>query len=184
MLKELLEKRRAYRSLKPFEVTDELINDLAVSAGLGPSCYNKQPWRYVFVYEEEALNKLHDALPGGNSWAKKASLLVAVFSRRDFDCIVKDREYYLFDTGTATGFMILRATEMGLVAHPMAGFDEDKVKEALNIPVDMKVITLIAIGKYSEEIDPDLPEKMVEIEKKRPERKPVEEFVYKNKFRA
>ena len=182
MLKNLLEKRRAYRSLKPLEVTDELINDLAACAGLAPSCYNNQPWRYVFVYEEEALKKLQGALPKANGWAKKASLLVAVFSRKDFDCLVKEREYYLFDTGTATGFMILRATEMGLVAHPMAGFDEEKAKEALNIPADMKVITLIAIGKYSEEIDHDLPEKMVEIEKKRPERKKVEEFVYKNNF--
>ena len=120
MLKELLEKRRAYRSLKPLEVTDELIEDLALCAGLAPSCYNKQPWRYIFVYEEEQLKKLQDALAGGNAWAKKASLLVGVFSRKDFDCIVKDREYYLFDTGTATGFLLLRATELGLVAHPMA----------------------------------------------------------------
>ena len=46
----------------------------------------------------------------------------------------------------------------------------------------MKLITLIAIGKHSEEIDPDLSEKMAELEKKRPERKTPEEFVYKNNF--
>ncbi|AEI13850.1 nitroreductase [Flexistipes sinusarabici DSM 4947] len=43
--------RRAYRSLEPFNVTDDLIYDLAECAGLSSSCFNNQPWRYVFVYD-------------------------------------------------------------------------------------------------------------------------------------
>jgi len=181
-LKEIINKRRAYRSLKPLDVTEELIKDLAECAGLAPSCYNKQPWRYVFVYDTEALTELHSALPKGNSWAKSASLIIAVFSKKELDCILKEREYYLFDTGTATGFLILRATELGLVAHPMAGFDEDKAKEILHIPSDMKLITLIAVGKISKEISSELNEKQVEFEKHRPERFPQEKFVFQNKF--
>jgi len=33
-------------------------------------------------------------------------MFVAVFSRKDDDCVIKDREYHLFDTGMATAFMI------------------------------------------------------------------------------
>jgi len=182
MLKELLEKRRAYRTLKPVEVTEELIKDLAECAGLAPSCFNNQPWRYVFVYGHERLEEFHKALSKANDWARAASLIIAVFSKKELDCVVKDREYYLFDTGTATGFMILRATELGLVAHPMAGFDEDKAKEILNIPSDMKLIALIAVGKISQEISPDLNEKQVELEKNRPERLPLEKFIFHNKY--
>jgi nitroreductase len=37
-LRELIERRRAYRSLAPVSITKELINDLAECARLAPSC--------------------------------------------------------------------------------------------------------------------------------------------------
>jgi nitroreductase len=84
------------------------------------------------------------------------------------------RDYYLFDTGMATAFLILRATELGLVAHPIAGYDEDRVKDLLGIPKDMTVITLVNIGKHSSTIGSLLTEKQAQIEKARPSRKPLD----------
>jgi len=182
MLRDILDRRRATRSLAPVEITQAMIKDLAESARLMPSCFNKQPWRFIFVYDKEQLTRLHPALNKGNEWAKKASLIVAVFTKKDLDCVIKDREYYLFDTGMATAALILRATEMGLVAHPIAGYDEDKVKEALNIPAEYQVIALVNIGKQADEIDPILSDYQKLAEKERPARLPLENFVYLNKF--
>jgi len=182
MLRDILDRRRATRSLAPVEITQAMIKDLAESARLMPSCFNKQPWRFIFVYDKEQLTHLHPALNKGNEWAKKASLIVAVFTKKDLDCVIKDREYYLFDTGMATAALILRATEMGLVAHPIAGYDEDKVKEALNIPAEYQVIALVNIGKQADEIDPILSDYQKLAEKERPARLPLENFVYLNKF--
>jgi len=185
-VKQAILERRAFRSLDPIQITDELINDLAESAQLAPSCLNNQPWRFVFVNDSTVLEKLHLALSSGNAWAFKASLIVAVFSNKDYDCLVKKnstREYYLFDTGMATAFLILRATEMGLVAHPIAGFDEEIVKSVLEIPEDVTVITLVIIGKHSATISPVLSDKQVINEKKRPTRFPFEAFVHLNRFK-
>ena len=82
----------------------------------------------------------------------------------------------------ATAFMILRATELGLVAHPIAGFNEDAVKKILGIPEEMRLITLVIVGRRSETISPLLSEKQVERERKRPERLHLEEFAYMNRF--
>jgi nitroreductase len=182
-VKEAINKRRAYRSLVPVEITDGLIKDLAQSAGIFCSCFNNQPWRYVFVFDPEILRKMHSALSPGNEWARAASLIIAVFSKPEFDCIIKDRKYYLFDTGMATAAIILRATELGLVAHPIAGFSPKKTREVLNIPDDMEVITLVIVGKHATEINPVLSEKQIEAEKARPERLPVEKFVYLNRYK-
>ncbi|MCW3991402.1 MAG: nitroreductase family protein, partial [Candidatus Bathyarchaeota archaeon] len=141
-VKRAIKVRRAYRSLDPVEITEELIRDLAESARLAPSCFNNQPWRFVFAYDPETLKELHTALSRGNEWAHLASMIIAVFSKPDLDCIVGEREYYLFDTGMATAFIILRATELGLVAHPIAGFRERRVKRILEIPEEMRLITL------------------------------------------
>jgi len=181
-VREAIEERRAYRSLDDVEITDELIKDLAECANLSASCFNKQPWRFVFVHDKEILKKLHEALSQGNEWAHFASMIVAAFSRKDLDCLIKEREYYLFDTGMATAFLILRATELGLVAHPIAGFSEKKAREILGIPEEMRLITLVIIGKHSQEIHSILSEKQVESEKSRPERLPFEKFASINTY--
>jgi nitroreductase len=166
-----IENRRAYRAIEPISVSEELIKDLAYHASLAPSCYNNQPWRFVFVRSNEKLGELFNALSSGNDWAKSSSLIVAVYSEKNYDCVIKERKYYLFDTGMATALMILRATELGLVAHPIAGYDHDKAKRALGIPEEAILITLIIIGKHSEEATERLSAKQREVEAKRPPRK-------------
>jgi len=88
---------------------------------------------------------------------------------------IRDR-YYLFDTGMATAQLILRAVELGLVAHPIAGFDDEKVKEVLGLGGEETVITLIIVGKQADGIDPDLTPWQKESEEERPPRMSREEF--------
>jgi len=176
--------RRASRSLDPVEITDDLIKDLARHAQLAPSCNNNQPWRFVFVYDPGRLKELLAALGPGNDWVRAASLIVVVFSRKEDDCIIKDREYHLFDAGLAAGFLILRATELGLVAHPIAGFSPKKTREILGIPEEYQVVTFINVGRHSAEISPVLSAKQVDWERARPERFPLAKFVHLNRFQG
>jgi nitroreductase len=177
-----IEERRAYRSLDPVEITDELVHELATAAQLAPSCFNNQPARFVFVRDPDALERVKEALSEKNAWATAASMIVAVASRIDLDCAIAKREYFLFDTGLATSFLILRATELGLVAHPIAGYKEGKAKAALGIPEDMRLITLVIVGKHSDTIGPLLTEEQAEVEKARPDRKPLEEIAFEDGY--
>ena len=179
---EAIERRRAYRSLEHIDISDQLVDDLARSAQLFCSCFNNQPWRYVFVNDEKVLEQMHEALSKGNEWARAASMIIAVFSKPELDCVIKNRKYYLFDTGMAVAAIILRATELGLVAHPIAGFSPKKTREILHIPDEMEVITLIIVGKHSDSISPLLSEKQIAAEEKRPERLPLRRFVYMNRY--
>lgn len=176
--------RRVYRSIETTEITEELLEDLAGSAELAPSCSNNQPWRYVFVYDPEVLKRMHGALSKGNEWARDASMIVVVFGVKEYDCLIKEREYYLFDTGMGTAFLILRATELGLVAHPIAGYKPALVEEILGIPEEVMVITLVIVGKHAKTISPVLSEWQAESEKERPQRKPLREFVHHNHYHA
>lgn len=183
-VKDVINTRRAYRSLESINISDELIKELAISAQLAPSCFNNQPWRFVFVYLPEMLQALQPALSKTNAWVQTASLIIAIFSRPEDDCRIRDREYYLFDTGMATAFILLRATELGLVAHPIAGYDEKQVKYILDIPEEMKLITLVVVGKHSETISQLLTETQAASERKRPKRLPLENFVHLNRFKV
>ena len=178
-----IRERRAYRSLEPVEITENLIKDLAEHGQLAPSCFNNQPWRFVFVYAPDTLREMFAALSSGNVWAQASSMIIAVFSKQDDDCIIRDRVYHQFDVGLAVGFLILRATELGLVAHPIAGFSPKKTREILGIPNEYQVITLIIVGKHAETISPALSKEQAKAEKKRPRRKPIDKFIFYNKFR-
>ncbi|UYP44038.1 hypothetical protein NEF87_000323 [Candidatus Lokiarchaeum ossiferum] len=180
-----LEKRRAYRSLTNVEISDEIVEKLGKAAQLMPSCFNKQPWRFVFVKDDPNLNRLkEEALNEGNRWAKESSMIIAVFTKKDLDCVIKDREYYMFDTGMAVSAILLRATELDLVAHPIAGYSPEKVKEILEIPDEYTVITLLIIGKKNAEIPDYFDDWKRKAESTRPERLKLKEFVFTNKFRS
>lgn len=180
----VVQARRSLRSLAPFPVTEDLVRDLAFHAGKAPSCFNKQPWRFVFVFEEKALEALKGTLSSpGNDWAKKASLIVAVATKNDLDCRMPGREYALFDTGMAVMQLILRAVDQGIIAHAIAGYDEKKAKDMIGIPADWSLITLIIIGKKSDSINPELSEKQKEAEKTPSTRLPFEKFASLNRFR-
>jgi len=171
-VKDAIERRRAYRGLEGGDVSDAMLKELTGAARLAPSCFNKQPWRYAFVREKGALAALQNALSDGNAWAKNAPMIIAVISKPELDCTMKDgRRYYQFDTGMATAFLILRATELGLVAHPIAGYSQRKAKEALNVPDDMEVLTLVIVGRQ-------VPGKHEDDAEPRPERLPLEQFAY------
>jgi len=134
------------------------------------------------VNDKNQLTKLFTSLIPGNQWIQRASMIIAVFSSMEYDCIVKERLYYLFDTGLATAFLILRATELGLVAHPIAGFDEQIVKQILEIPKNMRVITLLIVGKKSNNINPELTDLMKATETERPRRLPLKKIAFINKY--
>ncbi|MDI6701234.1 MAG: nitroreductase family protein [bacterium] len=175
-VKESIEKRRAFRSLDPLKIETKMIKELAYSAILAPSCFNKQPEKFIFVKTKKNLEKVFSALPEGNKWVTKASMVAIVHTKKDDDCIIKEREYYLFDTGMSVGFLILRATEMGIVAHPIAGYDPEKIKDYFALPKEENVIALIIFGKHSKKANSLLSDWQKEQEIKRPKRKTFKEF--------
>lgn len=147
MISDNIQIRRAYRGIRSDPVSDDDLWKLVQSAHLAPSCMNKQPWRFTVVRSKDKLDKLHEALSGGNYWMKYAPALIVVHTKDEYGCQLSDkRNYALFDTGTAVGLLLTQATQMGLVAHPVAGYEPEKVKEILSI--EGIVITIIAVGYW------------------------------------
>ena len=175
---DVVKKRRSLRSFAKVDVTEALIKDLATVAGMAPSCSNKQPWRFVFVRSPGMLERMLATLaPGNVTWAKQSSLIIAVWSKADLDCKTPDgREYFQFDTGIASAFLMLAAAARNLEAHAVAGFDPQAARQVLALPADAQVITLIIMGGHSQQVSPGLTDWQVKAETERPPRLPFEEL--------
>ncbi|MBN1153793.1 nitroreductase family protein [candidate division KSB1 bacterium] len=143
----LLKARKASRAFSSQPLNEEIISRLMNAIQLSASCFNNQPWRYIFLTDNDLLEKARKALTPGNSWALKAPLLVIGYSRREFDCQIKDgRDYYLFDLGMATQLLLLQATELNLVARPMAGYSVSELRQGLEIPDIYDIYIVVAVG--------------------------------------
>ena len=141
-------RRQSKRSYLPDPVPQEKLDRLYEIVRWSPSGSNSQPWRFIFVSDPSQKERFMKALARGNQWADAAPILIAVCSRPSDDGVRDDDpvQYYSFNSGLAVMSLLLGATDMGLLAHPMAGYDAKKVKEALAIPDDYHVLCAIALG--------------------------------------
>ena len=176
--------RRARRIIdEKRPLTEGEIDSLIEAMRLSPSCFNNQPWRPVLVYGADQLAQIKTALSKGNEWAHKATLIIAVAAKQSDDCIIGDRQYFLFDCGLAVSELVLRATEMGLIAHPIAGFSPKRAREVLGIPDEFTVITFVICGRPGSD-DSVLSDKQKNEEATCPPRKPIGENFFKDKWGA
>jgi nitroreductase len=181
---EAISERRARRTLDTRPISDDIVKELVEAMRLSASCNNNQPWRVVIARDNDSLTQVKSALSKGNVWATRSPLILVVATKPDDDCRLSDnRDYYLFSTGLAVGQMLLRATELGIMAHPIAGFNPVEAKRLLEIPNEYVVITFVICG-YLGTDSSLLSEKQLEIEKKRPDRKRVGENFFDGKWGA
>jgi len=161
------------RSFLPDPVSDEDVATLFEAARWSPSCFNEQPWLFVYARDEERRGAFTSALSEGNRvWAGKAPLLVLVFARKTFSRNDKPNKWAEFDTGAAWMALCLQARSLGLWCHGMGGFDPDRAHEVTGVSAETHVaICAVAIGRKG---DPSaLPDTLREREQPN-DRKPLE----------
>ncbi len=174
----LLNARKAGRSISKEPLPENVIVELVEAIRLTPSCFNNQPWRFLFLESPEALAKGQEALTSANCvWASRAPLFVVGYSRREDDCVESDgRVYHQFDLGMSAMNLMLAATHHGLVARPMAGFEPEKIKQNFELGSDVQPLVMIAIGLPSDD-ERHLPERYKETDKRPRQRKEAAEIV-------
>jgi len=142
----LLERRRSTRAFAELLVSDAAIDRLIQSFRWAPSCANKQPWRLILTRRSPERDALHRTLIEGNEWARTAPLLAAVAMNPARASTVNGINYAAFDCGLAVENLIIAAVAEGLVAHPMAGYDEPAARAALAVPEPWRIVALVAVG--------------------------------------
>ena len=125
------------------------IKALFEAARWAPSCFNEQPWLFVYATEPEQRRELASVLVAKNQrWAAKCPLLMFVLARRQFKEGGRENRHAPFDAGSAWMSLALQARRLGLYAHAMAGFSIKKAYEVLGVPEeDYHIMAAIAVGR-------------------------------------
>ena len=144
--------RRAHRAFAGSPVSAEDQSILWQALSLAPSHGNSQPTRVLVARSPEARANLLAALSEGNrQWAPAEPLLFAIAALPAHDALQSNsdgssREMWAFHAGIAMANLLAQATALGLIAHPMAGFDEPAVRAVFNAPDDLRILAVVAVG--------------------------------------
>ena len=147
---EAIKKRRSIRKYKDKEVEEEKILKILESARLAPSAKNLQEWRFIVVRDKEKRKKLSEAARN-QKFVEEAPVVIVCCAETDEYRMTCGQLSYPIDVAIAVEHMVLTAVEEGLGTCWIGAFYEDKVKEILNIPEEIKVVELLTLGYPDEE---------------------------------
>lgn len=137
------------RALSPEPLSEAEVAALFEAARWSPSCFNEQPWHFVYGTSEAERSKILETLVAFNrAWAAPAPLLIAVFARRHFAKDGSANRWAAFDAGAAWMALALQAQLSGLRAHAMGGFDAAKAHALLGVPEgEFEACCVVAVGR-------------------------------------
>ncbi|MCR4335237.1 MAG: nitroreductase family protein [archaeon] len=173
--------RWSARAMSGEEMSNDELMPLFEAARWAPSASNAQEWRFVFAKRNTSnWKKFFGLLADGNKvWAKNASVLVVVVSRKTMEYKEKPAPTHSFDTGAAWMSLALEGTKRNYVIHAMAGFDYEKAGKVIGLSEKYAVEAMVAIGKKGKK--ENLPEAL--LEKEKPSiRKELEEIAFEGKM--
>jgi nitroreductase len=169
------------RSFDPTPLTADQLSTLFEAARWAPSCYNEQPWLFLYAVTPEDRTRFGEALlPANQVWAPRAPLLLFILCRRTFRHNNRENRYAPFDAGAAWMALALQARKLGLHAHAMAGFSRQKAYEILGVPAEeYDIMAAVAVGRRG---DAELLPADVAARERPNERKPLTEVAREVQF--
>ena len=176
----LILRRWSARAMSGEPLLQSELMRLFEAARWAPSGVNRQEWFFLYAHRDtENFDQFYALLDEGNrAWCHRAAVLLVVLGRKTTDD-GRNIRLHAFDTGAAFENLALQATAMGLVIHPMGGFDVNRTRTELNVPDNFEVLIMAAVG-HPGEIS-DLPKHQQEREIPS-QRKPLEQIFQEGAF--
>jgi len=144
----LIRPRLDHRSFSTRKVDLRNLLLLLEAARWTVSFRNEQPWSFIITGNDDlpAYEGLLSCLAESNiTWARRAPVLMLLVVKLNFDDGQRN-PYAFHDAGKALSNLRLRAKGMGMLVHPMSGFDAARARSLFSIPGGYAPVAIIAIG--------------------------------------
>lgn len=166
-----LKTRRSIRKFKADPVAPGDLVQILDAGRLAATAGNFQPWEFIVVDDPDRIRALYEAaLTQELLLTAPLVIVICVDPERSSQYGERGMNYYChLDAANATQNMLLAAHALGYGGCWMGGFIEGRVKEALDIPENIRVVSLVPVGRP--EGDPWNPPK-----------RSLEEMLHKNRW--
>ncbi|HUS99019.1 MAG TPA: nitroreductase family protein [Candidatus Thermoplasmatota archaeon] len=172
---DVIRARTSVRQFSEKSIQDEKIIYVLECARLAPSWENKQCWRFVVVKNKETIEQIAKTSII-NRWLRTAPVLIVACADPTESGTKNFIEYFTVDVSIALEQLILAATDLGLGTCWIAGFNEEKIKELLEVPKRIRVVALTPLGYPKEK--KSVNERITQVLLKAKKRKTLDEIVH------
>lgn len=161
--KELIINRRSTRKFTEEPLTPEQVELIIKSALMSPASKSSNPWQFLLVEDKEMLEKLSQCKKSGSKLIAGCALAVIVLA----DPLTSD--VWIEDSSITSIMMQLQAEDLGLGScwvqirerYTTADTPSDEyIKELFDIPMQLQVLSIIALGHKAQERPPFDEEKL------------------------
>jgi nitroreductase len=172
---DVIKTRRSVRKFKDQEIEPEKLERMLECARWSPSWANKQCWHFVAVSDREMIKKVSQTSMI-NKWLKTAPAIIVACADPKASGERNGIDYFTVDTAIAMEHLVLAAADQGLGTCWIGAFNEDKLKEILGIPENIRLVALTPVGYPMD--NPGLGEIVTRSIIGSKKRKPLDEFVH------
>ena len=145
---ETIAERRSIRSFSGQPVEEEKLLRVLEAGRLAPSARNMQDWKFVVVKDPGLRRRLAEAARN-QEFVGQAPVVIVACGTSDY-VMTCGQLTYPIDVAIAVDHMTLAAVEEDLGTCWIGAFYEDKVKEILGVPEDVRVVALLPLGYPAE----------------------------------
>jgi nitroreductase len=142
---EAVQKRKSQLNYESTPVPSTILQKLLEAARLSPSAKNIQPWHFVVVTNPAKRKALSNGLFA--KFLKQVPAVIVLCGDQK-----ASPDWYVVDVALAGENMVLAATEEGLGTCWVGSFEEKDIKTLLEIPENLRVVALLAVGYAKEKI--------------------------------
>lgn len=163
----ILRKRRSIRKFTHQQISEQDLKVLQECLLRSPSSRNKHPWEFVFINEKKLIKQLAESKKHGSQFLENAPLAIVICGDKNIT------DVWVEDCSIASTIVQLTAESLGLGScwiqirnrlHNDNITSEEYIQKLLDIPENLKIESIIAIGHPDEEKLP-VPEKELHFEK-------------------
>ena len=147
---DVIRSRRTVRRFAEEQVSDDDLDTILEMAMYAPSRLNRRPWEFIIVRDPQVRKSMAEALRV-HPYFEQASAVVVVCAKPGVTST------WLMDISAATENLLLAATALGLgtawVGDPASVSWqplEEQLRQLLDIPTDVRVGSLVAVGHPEE----------------------------------
>lgn len=153
-VREAIEMRRTIRKFEQIQIDTADLHELIDCARLAAYGANLQPLKFRTITDKSEISGIFPYIKwagyltdGGPKKGEEPTAYIAVLG----DIDIKKNGQFETDAGAAVTNMMLRATELQLGTCWLGAIDREKISEELNIPENLKLLYLLAVGVPKQE---------------------------------